>query len=446
MWASKQKEKFWEAAFNEHRLENGMLDEGISSMAWIGDQKSSGLQSSFQQVKNIRETNPSPDILEEENRPPSPLLEFITSDNKRRLRWTHQLHNRFVEAVTELGGPFEATPKLVLQKMGLDGLTILHVKSHLQKFRYRNLPDSNRETLDPHLADEGIFTVPVEDRPYAGICSSMPGSAMNNRNALNSHKLSQIAPYQTAMQTSRQIRSQVEGKLTMQEDAFNRYLDPLVQSAYKLCGDQATFLPETVDLLACQSTMLPVGLEDHHGYLPPKDFYCIQTASTLMGLQAQATIYPPEKFLQGQRTSNSIRFEGASTLTEEPTDFGAFTENFLQQMNDYGQGSFTAMVDCFPSENPTFPVSLEANPFYFQSQTVSHHLTESMTVTLTSELKPVSFQPQMLSYCLPAETTIPIGPKREITSQKGENCSAQNCLLLHGDTKDTRKNSHVRTT
>ncbi|KAI0524155.1 hypothetical protein KFK09_003519 [Dendrobium nobile] len=85
-----------------------------------------------------------------------------------RLRWTAELHLLFVCAIERLGGQERATPKLVLQMMNVKGISIAHVKSHLQMYRSKKLDDSGQErftissafsSLDAHLKRESSHDV-----------------------------------------------------------------------------------------------------------------------------------------------------------------------------------------------------------------------------------------------------------------------------------------------
>ncbi|XP_024370607.1 uncharacterized protein [Physcomitrium patens] len=53
----------------------------------------------------------------------------------QKLKWTPELHQCFMQAIDRLGGQDKATPKRIVQHMNKSGITIAHVKSHLQMYR-----------------------------------------------------------------------------------------------------------------------------------------------------------------------------------------------------------------------------------------------------------------------------------------------------------------------
>ncbi|XP_031266197.1 protein PHR1-LIKE 1-like isoform X2 [Pistacia vera] len=66
--------------------------------------------------------------------------EFVSiASSKKRIRWTQDLHEEFLQCVYHLGGADKATPKAIFKLMKKPSeFTITNIKSHLQKYRSEN--------------------------------------------------------------------------------------------------------------------------------------------------------------------------------------------------------------------------------------------------------------------------------------------------------------------
>ncbi|KAJ6304146.1 hypothetical protein OIU77_017930 [Salix suchowensis] len=107
---------------------------------------------------NSREEQRSPRFPISSGKDLSPTL-----SSKKRIRWTQNLHRKFVECVNRLGGAEKATPKAILKLMDSDGLTIFHVKSHLQKYRSaKYIPDSSEGKAEKRTSTDDVSQLDVK--------------------------------------------------------------------------------------------------------------------------------------------------------------------------------------------------------------------------------------------------------------------------------------------
>ncbi|GAB4851898.1 pheromone-like peptide expressed [Ancistrocladus abbreviatus] len=162
---------------------------------------------------------------------PGDACVVLTTDPKPRLRWTAELHDRFVDAVTQLGGPDKATPKSILRTMGVKGLTLYHLKSHLQKYRLgkQSSKEANENSKDASCVAETQDTG----------SSSATASRTMAQNSDDGYQVTEALRVQ--MEVQRRLHEQVEVQrhLQLRIEAQGKYLQLILEKACKALNDQA---------------------------------------------------------------------------------------------------------------------------------------------------------------------------------------------------------------
>ncbi|XP_021731220.1 myb family transcription factor APL-like isoform X1 [Chenopodium quinoa] len=150
----------------------------------------------------------------------------LTTDPKPRLRWTVELHERFVDAVTQLGGPDKATPKTIMRVMGVKGLTLYHLKSHLQKFRLGKQP--HKDFNDHHsVKQDGKRATSLELQRNTASSSGLMGRTMNDSNV----HISDAIRMQLEVQRRLQEQLEVQRHLQLRIEAQGKYMQNILEKA-----------------------------------------------------------------------------------------------------------------------------------------------------------------------------------------------------------------------
>ncbi|PSS23977.1 Protein PHR1-LIKE like [Actinidia chinensis var. chinensis] len=183
----------------------------------------------------------------------------LTTDPKPRLRWTAELHERFVDAVTQLGGPDKATPKTIMRTMAVKGLTLYHLKSHLQKYRLgkqscKDLPDNSKDASC--LAES-------QDTDSSASSSSKIAQDLND-----GYHVTEALRVQMEVQRRLHDQLEVQRRLQLRIEAQGKYLQSILEKACKVLNDQAA---ATAGLEAAREELSELAIKasnDSNGLVP----------------------------------------------------------------------------------------------------------------------------------------------------------------------------------
>ncbi|ONK61232.1 uncharacterized protein A4U43_C08F27580 [Asparagus officinalis] len=181
--------------------------------------------------------------LQSENDKGLSKISTVVAPNKTRIRWSQDLHAKFVESVNILGGADKATPKGILKLMNSEGLTIYHVKSHLQKYRSAKfLPESSLGKADRRASTSEAEQID----PKTGL------------------QITETLRMQLEVQRSLHEQLEVQRKLQIRIEEQGKKLQKMFEEQLKANG--STFEQENSETLAPNEDT--VSLEDDQILIP----------------------------------------------------------------------------------------------------------------------------------------------------------------------------------
>ncbi|KAJ4870776.1 Homeodomain-like superfamily protein [Raphanus sativus] len=147
---------------------------------------------------------------------------------KPRLRWSYELHHRFIDAVNQLGGPNKATPKGLMRILEIPELTLYHLKSHLQKYRLEirerfigNKQDVSSAAKSQERQNQKYFG----DQPDVIVTEEKDDEPNKSRNL----QIKEAIEIQLGVQ--KKLHEQIERKLQDRIEAQGKYLESVLMKA-----------------------------------------------------------------------------------------------------------------------------------------------------------------------------------------------------------------------
>ncbi|KDO82945.1 hypothetical protein CISIN_1g017978mg [Citrus sinensis] len=216
----------------------------------------------------------------------------LSTDAKPRLKWTPELHQRFVDAVNHLGGPDKATPKSLMRVMGIPGLTLYHLKSHLQKYRL-----GKSQHVEACIDNKQV----VE---YKETQSSSDGHVNRNisdgtLNQLNDLQIAQALQVQMEVQRKLHEQIEVQRHLQLRIEAQGKYLQSVLKKAQEtLAGYSSSSagvelakaeLSQLVSMVSMGCPSSSVSELTEAGTSSLKDFERKQIRSTICSMESSLT-------------------------------------------------------------------------------------------------------------------------------------------------------------
>ncbi|CAM0147329.1 unnamed protein product [Urochloa decumbens] len=257
----------------------------------------------------------------------------LTTDPKPRLRWTVELHERFVDAVTQLGGPDKATPKTIMRVMGVKGLTLYHLKSHLQKFRLGKQP--HKEFNDHSVKDAAA----MEMQRNVASSSGIMGRSMND----GSVRVNEAIRMQMEVQRRLHEQLEVQKHLQMRIEAQGKYMQSIIEKAYQTIasGDVAA-CPAGYKSLGNQAILDVCSLKDigpSMGFASLQDLHMYGGGGHL-DLQQQMDRPTMEAFFANCDIAGSL-----GKMKQRPSPYAAAGKGPMMMWGDDEQGKCGGGID-----------------------------------------------------------------------------------------------------